>query len=65
VVQVVLKALAPEYGYDASNVAPYNLEYRNVSLSHLSAERLLLIYSQAGLPGVRAELDKLRARKLL
>ena len=65
VIQIVLKTLAAEYGYDASQAAPYNLKYRNVALSHLSAERLLLVYSHAGLAGVRAELNKLRARKLL
>ena len=65
VIQVVLKTLAKEFGYDALDVASYNLKYRNVALSYLSAERLLLVYSNAGLEGVRAELNKLRGRKLL
>jgi hypothetical protein len=32
---------------------------------HLSAERLLMIYGNQGLAGVRAELSKLRARHLI
>jgi hypothetical protein len=65
VVQIVLNKLAPEYGYDASDVSRYNNGYRNVALNHLSAERLLMIYSNSGLRGVRRELNKLRARKLI
>jgi len=64
-VQTLLQNLAAHYGYDPADVATYNNRYRNVALSYSSAERLLMVYSHGGLAAVRAELDKLRARKLL
>ena len=59
-VAVVLAQLAAEFGYDAGDTARYNTAYRNPALSYLSAERLLIIYSDQGANGVRRELRRLR-----
>ena len=64
-VQIILRELAPEFGFDASDTASYNNGFRNPVLSFLTAERLLMIYGEKGLHGVRNELRQLRARKLL
>ena len=58
---VILRQLAPQYGYDPTNTADYQNRFRNVVLSYLSGERLLMIYSEQGLDGVKAELDHLKA----
>jgi hypothetical protein len=58
--EVVLAAVASDFGYDPANVTNYNTKFRNVVFSHLSAERLLMIYGNAGLPGVTTELQSLR-----
>jgi hypothetical protein len=63
--QVILQQLAPEFGYSPSNVAVYNNKYRNVVLAHLSAERLLMLYSSQGLQAVRAELRHLKAEGVI
>jgi hypothetical protein len=63
--QLVLAKLAPEFGYDPTDAARYNTKYRNPALSNLSAERLYIIYTSAGLEGVRAQLTKLRARGII
>ena len=65
IVELLLRQLAPELGYDSGVVARYNEQYRNVALSYLSAERLLMLYGNGGLAAVRAELHKLRARGIL
>jgi len=65
IVQILLADLAPGYGYSPADVAHYNRAYRNVALSHLSAERLLILYTQGGLAAVKAELDGLRRAGLL
>ncbi|MET0226095.1 MAG: hypothetical protein ABW187_06620 [Dokdonella sp.] len=59
-VAVVLAELAAEFGYDAGDTTRYNTAYRNPTLSYLSAERLLIIYSDQGSNGVRRELRRLR-----
>jgi hypothetical protein len=41
------------------HLTQYNTRFRDVVLSQFSAERLLIIYGNAGLPGVTAELQKL------
>ncbi|MDP9043490.1 MAG: hypothetical protein M3O01_01655 [Pseudomonadota bacterium] len=56
----LLKTLAPEFGYDASDVTTFNTRFRNPALSHLSGERLLVIYGGQGLDAVRQELKRLR-----
>ena len=60
VAQILLSTLAPEFGYDPSDTARYNLQYRNPALSHLGAERLYILYTSGGVAAVRAELVKLR-----
>ncbi len=63
--QVILRTLAPEFGFDPNQVAAYNNGFRNPVLSFLTAERLLIIYGNSGLDGVRAEIDNLRRRGII
>ena len=65
VAQILLANLASSFGYDPSDTARYNLHYRNPALSHLSAERLYLLFTSGGLDTVRAQLAKLRARGII
>jgi hypothetical protein len=60
-VELVLKQLAPQYGFDPADVSRYNNSFRNPALSFLTAERLQIIYGNIGLAGVKAQLDKLRS----
>jgi len=64
-VAVVLADLAAEFGYDAGDASRYNNAYRNPVLSYLSAERLLIIYSDQGTNGVRRELRRLRGLNVI
>jgi hypothetical protein len=59
-VNTILANLASRYGYDPSNPSVYNNGYRNPVLSFSTAEHLLMLYSDSGLAGVQAELDKLK-----
>jgi hypothetical protein len=59
-VQVVLQTLAPQFGYDFRKTSEYNNRYRNPVLSFMTAERLLILYSERGPDGVSMELKKLR-----
>jgi hypothetical protein len=43
----------------------YNNRFRNVVLSHLSAERLLVVYSGGGLDAISDEIEALRRRGVL
>lgn len=61
-VEQVLRALAPRFGHDSSNRADYNNKFRNPVLSYLTAERLLIIYSNRGTEGIVAEIRKLGTR---
>lgn len=63
--QVILKAIAPEFGYDVADASHYNNGFRNPVLTYLSAERLLIIYSSKGLSGVKAEVQKLRDQAII
>jgi hypothetical protein len=54
----LLQQLAHEFGFDPSDAARYNNQFRNRVLSHLTAERLLVIYTSSGLDGVRAEIRR-------
>jgi hypothetical protein len=63
--QVILKTLAPEFGFDPSQTAAYNNGFRNAVFSFLSAERLFIIYGNSGLDAVRAEISNLRNRGLI
>ncbi len=59
-VEIVLQQLAPEFGFDPSKTANYNNKFRNPVLSFSSAERLLIIFSERGIGGVREQLLHLR-----
>jgi hypothetical protein len=61
---VILEALAPEFGFSASD-ANYLLEFRNPVLSFFTAERLLILYSDKGIDAVRTEVQKLRTDGIL
>jgi hypothetical protein len=63
--EVVLAAVASVFGYDPANGTNYNTKFRNVVFSHLSAERLLMIYGNAGIGGVTAELQSLRQQGII
>jgi hypothetical protein len=67
--QVLIAKLAPEFGYNlpvpGEDPTRYNTKYRNVVLSQLTAERLLLVYAHGGLPAVQDELARLRRHKLI
>jgi len=63
--QVILRTLAPEFGFDANQIAAYNNGFRNPVFSFLTAERLLIIYGNSGLDGVRVEINNLRKRGII
>src|SRR5450631_162347 len=65
VAQILLATLATAFGFDPSDTARYNKSYRNPALSHLSAERLYILYTSGGLAAVRAQLARLRANGIL
>jgi hypothetical protein len=65
IAELLLRTLAPEFGYDPASVGDYNNHYRNPALSYLSAERILMLYGNNGLPAVRAELRRLHVRGVL
>jgi hypothetical protein len=62
--QAILEKLAPSFGYDPADKATYNNGFRNPVLSLITAERLLMIYSERGLEGVQAELQKLKNKSV-
>ena len=62
----LLLELAPEFGYTASlSDANYLIKFRNTGLSFFTAERLLIVYSEKGIDGVRKEVQKLRDRDII
>ena len=63
--ELLLRTVAPQFGYDPADSTRYNTEYRNKVLSHLGAERVLILYDTAGIGRVRQELDKLRAAGII
>src|SRR6266568_723585 len=63
--QVILRTLAPEFGFDANQAAAYNNGFRNPVFSFLTAERILIIYGNSGLDGVRTEIKNLRKRGII
>jgi len=65
VAQILLAQLAPAFGFDPTDASRYNNHYRNPVLSHLSAERIYMIFTSGGLNAVRAQLDNLRARGII
>jgi hypothetical protein len=64
-VEVLLGDIASFFGYDPGNPTVYNTRFRNVVFANLSAERLLMIYANSGLPGVTAEVQRLRQRGII
>ncbi|MEH1982372.1 MAG: hypothetical protein V7L27_24400 [Nostoc sp.] len=63
-VQEQLRAIAPQFGYNPTDTK-YILQFRNPVLSYLSAERLLIIYSNHGVDGVITEIRKLSQKKII
>jgi len=63
--QVILTTLAPEFGFDANQAAVYNNGFRNPVFSFLTGERILIIYGNSGLDGVRAQINNLRKRGII
>jgi len=59
-VEVLLQQLAAGFGFNPADAANYNNKFRNPVLSFSSAERLLILYSEKGLDGVRKQLQELR-----
>jgi hypothetical protein len=64
-VNTILQTLASRYGYNPANVSVYNNGFRNPILSFSTAEHLLMLYSNSGLAGVQAELDKLKKEHII
>jgi len=63
--QVILRSLAPEFGYNPADASTYNNKFRNPVFAYFSAERLAIIYGNKGLNGVRAELQKLKQLNII
>jgi len=63
--ELFLRTLAPKFGYDPADATRYNTEYRNPVLTHLSAERVFILYATGGLPRVGQEVAKLKALGLV
>ena len=64
-VQILLQTLAPEFGFNPADTANYNNHFRNPVLSFTTAERLLMIYSEQGLDGVRRQLRELHQHNVI
>jgi hypothetical protein len=64
-VQVLLASVAGRFGFDPADAARYNTKFRNVVLSNLSAERLLIVYATGGIDAVSDEIAPLRRRGAL
>ena len=60
-VELLLKTLAAQFGFNPTDTANYNNKFRNPVLSLLTAERLTVMYAQGGLEAVAAEVQKLRS----
>jgi hypothetical protein len=58
-VLVLLQSIAPQFGFNSSD-PNYHNKFRNPVLSFFTGERLLIIYSEKGIGGVTAEVQKLR-----
>jgi len=63
-VEALLSLIAPDFRYNPSD-PDYNTAFRNVVFSHLTAERLLILYGTEGVMAVEAEVERLRARGIL
>jgi hypothetical protein len=58
-VNTILQELASQFGYNPAD-PNYLPSFRNPVFSFLTAERLMIIYSEKGSDGVRAEVQKVR-----
>ena len=63
--ELFLRTLAPKFGYDPADAARYNTGYRNPVLSHLSAERVHILYATGGISRVEQEINKLKSLGLV
>lgn len=63
-VNVLLQSIGPQFGYSPAD-PDYYLKFRNPVFSYLTAERLLVVYSQAGIAGVTTEVKKLHESGVL
>ncbi len=63
--ELLLRTLAPKFGYDPADATRYNTAYRNPVLTHLSAERVHILYATGGIDRVEKEVGKLRAAGLV
>lgn len=63
--QVLLRTLAPEFGFDPNQTAAYNNGFRNPVFCFLTAERLFILYGNGGLNAVRTEVKNLRNRGMI
>lgn len=54
-----LRALAPKFGYSPDDVATYNNSFRNPVMSDLTAERLFMVITNDGMPGLEREVQRL------
>ena len=63
--ELFLRTLAPKFGYDPADATRYNTGYRNPVLTHLSAERVFILYANGGLPRVEQEISKLKSLGLV
>ena len=63
--ELLLRVLAPKFGYDPADATRYNTAYRNPVLTHLSAERVHILYATGGIGRVEAEVGKLKAAGLV
>jgi hypothetical protein len=59
-IEIIMRELAPSFGFDPDDRTKYNIGFRNPILSTLTAERLFILYSHAGREGVERELEKAR-----
>ena len=57
---LLLRVVAPKFGYDAAQAERFNTGFRNPVLAHTGAERLLMLYSNGGIARVEAEVTRLK-----
>src|SRR5262249_58938042 len=58
-VNTILQTIAPQFGYSPAD-SNYLVNFRNPVFSFMTAEHLMIIYSQKGTDGVTAEVQKVR-----
>ena len=63
--ELLLRLAASKFGYDPTDATKYNTQYRNVVLSHLGSERVMILYVTGGQEAVEKELAKLKAAKFI